>query len=156
VEQAFATNGNGGHEEVEIVQAVWDLDAAGDALDLVATVGDEVVGHVLGSWGSLSQTAVIGVAPLAVSPAHQHVGVGSGLMERLVATADAAGLPMLVLLGDPGYYQRFGFEPSGPYRIWYRPAGEHSPNFQVRRLRSFRSDLAGEYVYSWELPAATP
>ena len=36
-------------------------------------------------------------------------------MDALLATADAAGVPLIVLLGAPQYYSRFGFRPA---RSW--------------------------------------
>ena len=74
-------------------------------------------------------------------------------MSELIRRADAADLPLVVLLGDPAYYQRFGFEPAGPLHISYPPAGPDSPYFQVRRLSSYASHtplFQGEYIYAWE------
>ena len=42
--------------------------------------------------------------------------------------------PLLVLLGDPAYYGRFGFEPAGPLGLSYLPVGADNPHFQARRL----------------------
>lgn len=49
------------------------------------------------------------VGPVAVSPTHQNAGFGKNLM-RLALESNAAqfALPM-VMIGDPEYYQRFGF-----------------------------------------------
>ncbi len=153
VRGAFAGDGR---EELDIVQAVWEIDAAGAGLELVAVLGGLVVGYVLGSWGRLDRRPVIGVGPLAVSPAYQKQGVGTALMTELIGRADHAGLPLLVLLGDPAYYERFGFEPSGPLGIFYQPAGLGSPHFQVRRLAAEPDPgLIGEYLYSWESTEST-
>lgn len=146
---AFATEGRDGHEEVEIVEAIWARGAGGENLDLVATLDDALAGHVLGSWGDLAGHQVIGIAPLSVSPPHQGIGVGRALMQEAIQRADSAGLPLMVLLGDPAYYGRFGFEPAGPLNIVYRPVGPDSPYFQVRRLSAYAS-LQGEYIYAWE------
>jgi GNAT superfamily N-acetyltransferase len=51
--------------------------------------------------GQLGGQPVIGVGPLAVSPAHQDQGIGTALMKEIVGRADRAGLPLPVLLGDP-------------------------------------------------------
>jgi hypothetical protein len=40
----------------------------------------------------------------------QRRGVGGALMHRVLAAADALDVPAVVVLGDPGYYRRFGFE----------------------------------------------
>jgi hypothetical protein len=47
--------------------------------------------------------------------------------------------------------QRVGFEPTGPLRIFYGPAGPGIPHFQVRRLTAYSPEFSGEYSYSWEL-----
>lgn len=50
------------------------------------------------------------VGPVAVDPAHQGGGVGRALMARALAAADAGGSDAgLTLIGDPEYYNRFGF-----------------------------------------------
>jgi putative acetyltransferase len=63
-------------------------------------------------------------------------------------------LPLIVLLGEPAYYERFGFEPSGPLDIVYAPAGRGSPHFQVRKSAVSTSDFRGSYRYAWETPTS--
>jgi predicted N-acetyltransferase YhbS len=60
-----------------------------------------------------------------------------------------AGWPAVVLLGEPSYYRRFGFEPAGSAGIVYPPVGPDSPHFQVRRLSGRRSP-EGRFTYGWE------
>ena len=57
------------------------------------------------------------MAPLAVIPHRQSEGIGSGLMNELLRQAEGIGEPLLVLLGLPAYYGRFGFEAAGPLGI---------------------------------------
>ena len=49
------------------------------------------------------------VGPLAVLPSHQRRGIGSALMEETIRIADARGEPLLLIEGNPKYYERFGF-----------------------------------------------
>jgi putative acetyltransferase len=147
---AFSDDHRDGQEEVDIVLATWALGDAVDPIDLVAVADGAIVGHVLGARGSLGQLGVIAVAPLAVTPAHQRQGVGTLLMTGLLQRAEAAGWPMAVLLGNPAYYSRFGFEPSGPLGISYSPVGEGSPHFQVKRLGSYDTSCRGSFTYCWE------
>jgi putative acetyltransferase len=74
-------------------------------------------------------------------------------MMELLARAEAGHWPLVALLGDPGFYGRFGFEPSSMFDIHYPPAGADSPNFLIRRLPSFDPSLSGEVAYCWERPA---
>lgn len=152
VRTAFATGGRDGQEEVAVVEKTWQLGAdATDAIDLVAVDDAVVVGHVLGARARLGDTTtVLAIAPLAVAPGRQRGGVGTALVADLLRRAEEAGWPAAVLLGDPAYYSRFGFEPAGPLGISYPPVGADSPYFQVRRLTGYHPGLQGPVTYCWE------
>src|SRR5271170_5088940 len=79
VREAFSDPSRDGQEEVDIVLNTWLLKAAVSGLDLVAVADGQIVGHVLGAYGSLDERRVVGVAPLAVIPHRQSEGIGSGL-----------------------------------------------------------------------------
>lgn len=148
---AFSSHDHDGREEVDIVTSTWKSGVTPFDLELVAVEGRVAVGHVLGAWGNLGGHRVVAVAPLAVRPSRQREGIGSALMDELVRRADEAMLPLVVLLGDPRYYGRFGFEPSGPLGISYPVVGEGNPHFQVRRLPSYDPMYRGTFTYCWEM-----
>jgi putative acetyltransferase len=85
-----------------------------DALSLVAEDDGTVVGHILFTpailEGSGRQVAGMGLAPLAVLPAHQGQGVGSALVRRGLAILREQDCPFIIVLGHAAYYPRFGFE----------------------------------------------
>ena len=117
------------------------------ALSLVAvTPAGEVIGHVLGTRGHVGQDPVLALGPLAVRPDRQRYGVGSALMHAVLGAADALGEPLVALLGDPGYYRRFGFELSTAYQIT-PPRPEWQPHFQVRVLSGYQPRLRGMFTY---------
>jgi putative acetyltransferase len=151
VRDAFANGGRDGEEEVSVVRSTWARDAAPAGLDLVAMEGELVLGHVLAAAGRIGDRDVLGIAPLSVSPAHQGAGVGSALMHELLRRIESGGWPVVVILGSPEYYARFGFESAAPYNVAYMPVGPGDPHFQIRRLPGFDSSLAGEFRYCWEL-----
>ena len=153
VREAFTKPGGDGEVEAGIVARTWALGASPDGLDLVAIDGAAIVGHVLGAVGDLGGRPALAVAPLCVAPSRQGEGIGSALMDELIRRAEAAGWPLVLLLGNPHYYQRFGFKPSGPFGIYYRPVGEGNPHFQVRPLSRFDPSRKGEFTYCWEVPA---
>ena len=148
VREAFKRPGRDGEAEASIVARTWALGASPDGLDLVAADGASILGHVLGGVGRLGGKPAIAVAPLCVMPSRQGQGIGTALMKDLLGRADALGWPMVLLLGNPGYYQRFGFEPSGPLGIYYLPVGKDDPHFQVRRLRRFDPSLAASSSFA--------
>ncbi len=150
VREAFSDGQGDGREEIDIVDATWRLGAGVPELELVAIEHGDVVGHVLTALGDLGGREVAGVAPLAVRPSSQGVGIGSQLMTELLRRAELAGLPLIALLGSPAYYRRFGFELAGPLGIFYRPDGVANPHFQVRRLMKYDPSWCGDYIYCWE------
>ncbi len=133
---AFATENGSVAYEATLVD---DLRAAGDIiarLSLVAEIDGLVVGHVLGSRAHIDGHPSVGLAPLGVLPSHQRRGVGSALMHAVLAAADALDSSEAVLLGDPGYYQRFGFQPAQPLGV-LPPDPEWAHHFQIRTLTSW-------------------
>ena len=117
------------------------------ALSLVAaTPAGEVTGHVLCTRGHVGQDPVLALGPLAVRPDRQRHGVGSALVHAVLGAADALGEPLVALLGDPGYYSRFGFELSTAYQI-APPRPEWQPHFQVRVLSGYQPRLRGMFTY---------
>jgi putative acetyltransferase len=54
----------------------------------------------------------MGLAPMAVLPSHQSRGIGSALVRRGLAELRTRRCPFVVVVGHPGYYPRFGFEPA--------------------------------------------
>ncbi|MGP1272860.1 MAG: GNAT family N-acetyltransferase [Phycisphaerales bacterium] len=96
----------------DLVPLVRRLMAFGPAVQsVVALKGDACVGHVAhtvcGVSGSGVTAALLG--PLAVHPACQRQGVGGRLVHAVVEAARQNGDAGVFVLGDPGYYGRFGF-----------------------------------------------
>lgn len=78
------------------------------------------------------------LGPLGVDPAYKGAGIGSALVEHSLSEALRLGHRQVILVGDPDYYRRFGFEPAGPYGI-YMP-GEVNWRVQTRSLAPFGYD----------------
>ena len=81
-------------------------------VSLVAVENDEIVGHVAISPVRISSGATgwYGLGPISVRPDRQNKGIGSALMNAALAELKRLGGAGCVLLGDPGYYRRFGFK----------------------------------------------
>ena len=83
------------------------------SVSLVAEDGGVIVGHI-----ALSEVLIAGRTagwygggPLAVHPARQRQGIGSSLVARGIEALRKQGARGVALVGDPGYYGRFGFAP---------------------------------------------
>ena len=92
---------------------VGELRKAGSLIiSLVAEIEGHVEGHVAVSPVSISDGAVgwFGLGPISVAPQHQRRGIGSLLMREALRILRQHGAVGCVVLGDPGYYGRFGFQ----------------------------------------------
>jgi putative acetyltransferase len=152
VRDAFGAGGRDAGDEVDIVRETWNRRSGRQLLEFVAEEDGVVVGHVLAATGDLDGLEVPGVAPLGVVTRRQGHGIGTALMAHVLDEASARGWTLLLLLGDPDYYRRFGFVPAGAYGINYAPAGAGSPHFMAHNSRAPRSEVPrGEFRYCWEL-----
>jgi len=110
IDGAFGPDGG----EADLVDALRAACAHVGDLCLVAEIEGEVVGHVFYSRARLaSGDEVLALAPMAVLPSFQRRGVGSRLVEESLRRARETDFPLVVVLGHPEYYPRFGFEPAG-------------------------------------------
>ena len=84
------------------------------SISLVATINNKVIGHIAFSKVLInSQTShLYGLAPVAVLPEYQGKGVGKSLIKAGIAEIKSLGCHGCVVLGEPDYYNRFGFKES--------------------------------------------
>jgi putative acetyltransferase len=90
------------------------LRADGDmVLALVAEFEGDLVGYI--AFSKVEATInghalkALALAPLAVSSARRGDGIGSALVAAGLEAAGAAGFEAVFVVGDPAYYERFGF-----------------------------------------------
>jgi putative acetyltransferase len=139
-------------DELTIVRETWSASERRGLIELVADEGGTVVGHLQAAPGRLDgiDTRAAGVAPVSVGATSQARGVGTALMWALIGAAEDRRWPLLVLLGQPAYYGRFGFVAAGPLGLHYAPVGAGNPHFQARPLPSYDASLRGDFSYCWE------
>jgi putative acetyltransferase len=98
---AFDTDGEAGLAEA--------LRTDGEvAIELLAEQAGQVVGMVLLS-DLQAPTGTLALAPIAVLPECQGKGIGATLIRAAIARARGIACPAIFLLGEPSYYERFGF-----------------------------------------------
>jgi putative acetyltransferase len=95
-------------------------------VSLAAEQDGQVVGHVLFSpvtidagepAGAAQLPAGLGLAPLAVLPAFQNQGIGAALVRAGIDACRQQQCPYVVVLGEPAYYNRFGFVPASGWNL---------------------------------------
>lgn len=130
----------------DILRAAFPTDAESRLVDtlrtndkaiisLVAVEGDQVLGHILFSpvfTTPRNQANGIGLAPVAVRTDFQKQGNGSRLIRQGLGLCKKLGYNYCVVLGDPNYYQRFGFEQASKLGLGNEYGADHE--FMVIRF----------------------
>lgn len=82
---------------------------------------ERILGHIVFSKNVVSVEGVpanlLVLAPIAVMPAFQRLGIGSALVSSGLERARAQGHAGVLVLGDPGFYARFGFVPAARFGL---------------------------------------
>lgn len=139
LDAAFGTSE--GQEIAALVDELLVDPTAEPVVSLVVTQGERIVGHVLfsavriGEQAEGLESAIL--APLAVHPDVQGLGLGGRLVAEGVARLRAAGTALVFVLGHPGYYPRHGFVPAGEHGLDapYPIPPEHADAWMVQALR---------------------
>jgi len=138
-----------GHEaEARLVDAL----RAGDLVrvSLVAEVDAKVVGHILFSDLSIvtstSIIAALALAPMAVLPDFQKKGIGSALVRRGLEFCKEQGHRIVVVLGHPAFYPRFGFSAKLAERL-ESPYGGGPSHMAAELVPGALEGVVGKVVY---------
>jgi putative acetyltransferase len=109
----------GGPKEARLVEMLRAADRV--AISLVALSNDQLVGHILFSPITVAEAPAgfvgLALAPLAVLPAFQKLGIGSRLIRHGLTECLQGGCQAVVVLGSPGYYSRFGFTRASDHQL---------------------------------------
>ncbi|WP_456391098.1 GNAT family N-acetyltransferase [Profundibacter sp.] len=122
VAAAFKPVQNSDNTEPDIIDMLRDTGAM--TLSLVSVKGAEILGHIAFSAVTIGgkDCAWFGLGPVAVQPDHQGKGVGSALVNAGLTMLKDQGAQGCVVLGNPAYYQRFGFRTNPDLRFADAPA----------------------------------
>ena len=124
---AFADALHTSHTEQFIVRALRAENEL--TLSIVAEEQGQVIGHVALSPVTIADShghkteGWYGLGPISVLPARQGRGVGSRLMQQALAELRDMQAAGCVLLGDPAYYARFGFQAHASLQLPGVPPG---------------------------------
>ncbi len=107
--EAFKTLPVSNHTEQFIITALRGAGAL--TVSLVAEIDNRVIGHVAFSPVVISDgtTDWYGLGPVSVLPKYWKQGIGTALVSEGMSLLKNLSGKGCALVGDPNYYQRFGF-----------------------------------------------
>lgn len=137
---AFRDVQHSDQSEHEIVNRLREAGAL--TISLVAEVAGQVIGHVAISPVEITDGSCnwYGLGPVSVVPEQQSRGVGSQLIFTALAQLQQSGAAGCVVLGEPGYYQRFGFRPEADLVLADVPA-------EYFQARAFTTTIPRGFVH---------
>ncbi len=114
--QAFAH-----YDEANLVNTLREANIFNPELSLVAVCGEKIIGHIMFPpvtiESPLVATPAVALAPLVVHPDYQCLGVGSALIEEGLDACRRFGHRIVIVVGHPGYYPRYGFRSAREHGI---------------------------------------
>ncbi len=120
----------------------------GEVVLALTAEDDPPVGHIVFSRLTLPESPSVracALAPLAVSPSHQRQGIGSALVREGLRRLAESGTDLVVVLGEPAYYGRFGFTPAMTDKLATPYDG---PYLQALALSARGKDAHGPVLYA--------
>jgi putative acetyltransferase len=147
-EAAFGTSA-----EADLVDALRRRERV--VVSAVAIRDDTVVGHALLSTARIvgpdRTTACLALGPMAVAPEAQRQGIGTRIVAYALGLARARGHRVVIVLGHPDYYPRFGFEVASTHGVRTKYAAADSDAFMIIGLDPSALDgIAGSAAYAPE------
>lgn len=140
-------------DEADLVVELLNDPTAEPRLSLIGHAEGRAVGHILFTSvridGASRAVRASILAPLAVIPETQKQGYGGMLIEDGIRRLALAGVELVFVLGHPGYYPRFGFEPAAAlgYEAPFPLAEKDVPAWMVLALRGgVVGDIFGRIV----------
>jgi len=142
-------------QEGRVIDKIREIDQS--AISLVAEYNDEVVGHIFFSSAQIDGhpeiTKGMGLAPMAVLPKFQRLGIGGKLINEGIHIIKNNSTPFIIVLGHPEYYPKFGFEPASKYGLTCQWNDISDDAFMVMILDQERMESVSgiaRYLKEWD------
>lgn len=122
IKAAFEDVVESNHDEQELVVRLRESPEYNYELEVVAkNENGDVVGHIMLSEVKIvsddTTYTALALAPLSVLPEYRNKGLGKALIQAVEERVKALDYTTIVVLGDPNYYGKFGYEEAKDYDI---------------------------------------
>ena len=121
IEESFKTAEFTDNDEHNLVRRLRKSAEFIKELSLIAEDNNKIVGHILLTKAFIKnnnrECETLALAPLAVLPDYQKIGIGKSLINKSIERARELGYKSIVVLGHEHYYPKFGFKKAGDFGI---------------------------------------
>ncbi len=119
----------------EVVQELRLLSDFEQKMARVAIVNEQIIGYILYSPSKIvyqeQEINTLLMAPLAVLPAYQGMGIGGDLIRSAHQKAKLLEYDYVLALGHQDYFSRFGYRPITDYGLLSPLDADEDDNFQL-------------------------
>jgi len=149
ITHAFASAEQSDGSEKDLVVALRKSAAFIPELSLVVEQNGKIVGHILFTKINIGNCIELALAPLAVLPEYQRLGIGLALIREGHKIAEEMGFHFSVVLGSEVYYSKAGYVSASSYGI---AASFDVPdeNFMAYKLCKEEFEICGTVKYALE------
>lgn len=110
-------------------------------LDYCIEIDNKIIANIVYAKGKLKLEngnirEILIFGPVSVLPEYQKKGYGEKLINYTIEKAKELGYDAIVIMGNPNYYKKFGFESCSKYKIYYEglDKNEEAPFFMIKIL----------------------
>lgn len=110
-------------------------------LDYCIEIDNKIIANIVYAKGNLKLEGgeireILIFGPVSVLPEYQKKGYGEKLINYTIEKAKELGFDAIVIMGNPNYYKKFGFESCSKYKIYYEglDKNEEAPFFMIKIL----------------------
>ncbi|TXJ54694.1 N-acetyltransferase [Brachyspira aalborgi] len=110
-------------------------------LDYCIEIDNKIIANIVYAKGKLKLEngnirEILIFGPVSVLPEYQKKGYGEKLINYTIEKAKELGFDAIVIMGNPNYYKKFGFESCSKYKIYYEgiDKNEEVPFFMIKIL----------------------
>ena len=110
-------------------------------LDYCIEIDNKIIANIVYAKGKLKLEngnirEILIFGPVSVLPKYQKKGYGEKLINYTIEKAKELGFDAIVIMGNPNYYKKFGFESCSKYKIYYEgiDKNEEVPFFMIKIL----------------------